>query len=86
MSAIGGAYVSVKYGHSKIRKEGSIVLTSGIAGQRPRERMDLRSQRDRSDGILYSGIGDRFGADSRQPGVAGGSPNRALEFFTGTGT
>jgi NAD(P)-dependent dehydrogenase (short-subunit alcohol dehydrogenase family) len=30
-----GAYLSVKHGHSKIRKEGSIVLTSGIASRRP---------------------------------------------------
>ena len=30
-----GAYLSVKYGHRKIRKEGSIVLSSGIASRRP---------------------------------------------------
>jgi NAD(P)-dependent dehydrogenase (short-subunit alcohol dehydrogenase family) len=30
-----GAYLSVKYGQRKIRKEGSIVLSSGIASQRP---------------------------------------------------
>ena len=30
-----GAYLSVKYGWQKIRKEGSIVLSSGIASQRP---------------------------------------------------
>jgi NAD(P)-dependent dehydrogenase (short-subunit alcohol dehydrogenase family) len=32
-----GAYTSVKYGQSQIRKTGSIVLTSGIASQRPRK-------------------------------------------------
>jgi NAD(P)-dependent dehydrogenase (short-subunit alcohol dehydrogenase family) len=31
-----GAYLSAKYGSSSIRKGGSIVFTSGIAGQRPR--------------------------------------------------
>jgi NAD(P)-dependent dehydrogenase (short-subunit alcohol dehydrogenase family) len=30
-----GVYLSVKYGQQKIRKEGSIVLSSGIASQRP---------------------------------------------------
>ena len=30
-----GAYLSVKYGRQKIRKEGSIVLSSGIASRRP---------------------------------------------------
>jgi len=30
-----GAYLAVKYGQRKIRKEGSIVLSSGIASQRP---------------------------------------------------
>ena len=30
-----GAYLSVKYGQRKIRKEGSIVLSSGIASRRP---------------------------------------------------
>jgi NAD(P)-dependent dehydrogenase (short-subunit alcohol dehydrogenase family) len=30
-----GVYLSVKYGQRKIRKEGSIVLSSGIASQRP---------------------------------------------------
>jgi NAD(P)-dependent dehydrogenase (short-subunit alcohol dehydrogenase family) len=30
-----GAYLAVKFGHSKIRAQGSIVLTSGVAGQRP---------------------------------------------------
>src|SRR6202007_2914830 len=30
-----GAYLAVKYGQQKIRKEGSIVLSSGIASQRP---------------------------------------------------
>jgi NAD(P)-dependent dehydrogenase (short-subunit alcohol dehydrogenase family) len=32
-----GAYLAVTYGHKKIRKGGSIVLTSGIASQRPRK-------------------------------------------------
>ena len=31
-----GAYCAAKYGSSNIRKGGSIVFTSGIAGQRPR--------------------------------------------------
>jgi NAD(P)-dependent dehydrogenase (short-subunit alcohol dehydrogenase family) len=31
-----GAYVATKYGSSSIREGGSIVFTSGIAGQRPR--------------------------------------------------
>ena len=31
-----GAYLSAKYGSSNIREGGSIVFTSGIAGQRPR--------------------------------------------------
>ena len=31
-----GAYMAVKHGHPHIRKGGSIVLTSGIAGARPR--------------------------------------------------
>jgi NAD(P)-dependent dehydrogenase (short-subunit alcohol dehydrogenase family) len=32
-----GVYLAVKYGQRKIRKEGSIVLSSGIASQRPRK-------------------------------------------------
>src|ERR1700729_752813 len=31
-----GAYCAAKYGSSNIRKGGSIIFTSGIAGQRPR--------------------------------------------------
>src|SRR5246127_633450 len=32
-----GAYLAVKYGQRKMRKTGSIVLSSGIASQRPRK-------------------------------------------------
>jgi NAD(P)-dependent dehydrogenase (short-subunit alcohol dehydrogenase family) len=36
-----GAYYAAKYGSSNIRKGGSIVFTSGIAGQRPQARWSL---------------------------------------------
>ena len=40
-----GAYCAAKYGSSNIRKGGSIVFTSGIAGQRPRTGWSSRQHR-----------------------------------------
>jgi NAD(P)-dependent dehydrogenase (short-subunit alcohol dehydrogenase family) len=59
-----GAYLAVKFGHSKIRAQGSIVFDLRSCWPATDERMDPISQYHGSDGILYQSAGDRSRTDS----------------------
>jgi NAD(P)-dependent dehydrogenase (short-subunit alcohol dehydrogenase family) len=68
------ALAAVKYASPHIRKDGSIVLTTGVAGRRPHKgRKHLRNYRS-----LDACPGGRVGADSRQRGISWRRSNEPL--------
>ena len=71
------ALATVKYGSPRIRKGGSVVLTTGIAGRRPQSGWVICKclWNDRS---VDPCPGDRVGPDPGQRGIAGSRPDDPL--------
>ena len=71
------ALAAVKYASPHIRKDGSIVLTTGVAGQRP-QRMDSSGKRLRNYRSCDACLGGRVSAHSRQRGMSWRRSNEPL--------
>jgi hypothetical protein len=72
------ALAAVKYASSLIRKDGSIVLTTGVAGRRPHKGMDSGRKRLRNYRSPDACLGGRVGADSCQRGKSWRRSNEPL--------
>ncbi len=73
-----GAYLAAKYGSGSIRPGGSIVFTSGIAGQRPRVRLGSGGEHHQRHGGADQSAGGGTGADPGQHRVTGRGEDAAV--------